>query len=121
MIATNERITVIADVANAHASGDETPDEVFHPETGELVATIGWVSTDAWRGYLEATPAAGWKRVGEGTNCGGWGDTPPGTSNEECEAQINVLAEEHGHVVVIPGGSSNVFSLPYDVLARVES
>lgn len=113
-------VTVIPDVTNARGAGDDVPETVEHPETGELVATIGWHSTDAWRGYYEATPVAGWVKVGEGCNCGSWDDTPPGTSNEECEAQINELAEKYGDIVVVLGSSSNVFSLPFDVLAREE-
>ena len=119
MIVNNDQITVIAEFANAHAAGEEHPGFITHPETGERIAEMRWVSTDAWRGYWDAVPADGWKKVGEGTNTGSWSDSPRGTSNDEVEAEINLLAEEHGQVVVIVGGSSNVFSMPYDVLARV--
>ena len=118
MIGTDERITVIPDVANAHYAGEDVPDTIEHPETGEVIANMRYVSTDAWRGYWEAVPADGWKTVGDGANTGNWEDSPPGTSNDEVEAHINKLADEHGRVVVIVGGTSNVFSLSYDVLAR---
>jgi hypothetical protein len=119
MIGTHEQgITVIADVANAHYAGEEVPETIEHPDTGEVVATMQYVSTDAWRGYWDAVPAEGWLKVGDGANCGSWEDTPPGTSDEETEVYIRGLAAEHGDVVVIVGGSSNVFSMTYDVLAR---
>jgi hypothetical protein len=111
-------ITVILEAAEAHWSGEDVPEIVTHPETGERVATMGYVSTDAWRGYWEATAADGWTKVGEGTNCGAWEDTPPGTSNDEVESEIDALQREHGEIVVVLGGSSNVFSQPYDVFAR---
>lgn len=113
-----DNVTVIADVVNARNEGEDVPETVTHPETGETVATISWHATDGWRGWYEATPADGWVKVGEGTNCGNWDDTPPGTSNAECEAQIEALAEQYGEVVLVLGSSSNVFSMPYDVLAR---
>jgi hypothetical protein len=111
-------VTVIADVANAHYAGDDVPETVEHPDTGETVAHIGYHSTDAWRGYYEAQAAPGWKVVDGGCNCGDWDDAPPGTSNAECEAQIRALAEEHGEIVVVICGGSNVFAVQYDVLAR---
>lgn len=114
-------VIVIPDVANAHYGGEDVPDTVEHPDTGETVAVIGYHRTDGWRGFYEAEPADGWRKVGEGCNCGGWDDTPPGTSNNECEAQIRELADEHGEVVVVVCGGSNVFALQYDVLARAES
>lgn len=111
-------VTVIAEAAEAHWSGEDVPEEVTHPDTGEVVATMGYVSTDAWRGYWEATAADGWRKVGEGTNCGSWDDAPTGTSNAEVEAKIARLQAEYGEIVVVLGGSSNVFSQPYDVFAR---
>lgn len=116
--AADTNIIVINDVAEAHYGGDETPEEVTHPETGEVIATIAWHSSDAWRGYNEATPVDGWVKVGEGCNCGSWEDTPPGTSDSECEAQIRELAEKHGEVYVVLCGGSNVMAMQYDVLAR---
>lgn len=113
-------VTVIADVANAHYAGDEVPEQVVHPETGETVARVGYHSTDAWRGYYEAEPVEGWVKVGGGCNCGDWGDTPPGRSNAECEAEIEALAARHGEVVVVLCGGSNVFAMQYDVLARAK-
>jgi hypothetical protein len=122
MIGSHEKgITVIADVANAHYAGEEVPETIEHPKTGEVIATMRYVSTDAWRGYWEAVPADGWQKVGEGSNCGSWDDAPPGTSDDEVEAKIRGLAKEYGDVVVIPGGSSNVFSMTFDVLARGEA
>lgn len=114
-------VTVIGDVAEAHYGGEDVPETVSHPETGEEIARVEYVQTDGWRGYYEAKPADGWRKVGEGVNCGSWSDTPPGTSNEECEAQIAALAEEYGDVVVVLGGGSNVFAMQYDVLARQEA
>jgi hypothetical protein len=111
-------VTVISEVADAHYGGEDVPDEVTHPETGEVVATTRYHSTDAWRGYWEVDPAEGWKKVGEGCNCGDWGDTPPGTSNAECEAQIRELVAEHGEVTVVLCGGSNLFALQFDCLAR---
>lgn len=111
-------ITVINEVAEAHYGGGDVPEFVTHPETGETVARMEWHSTDAWRGFYDAIPADGWKKVGEGANCGDWEDTPPGTSNDEVRQQIDKLAEQYGDVVVVLGGSSNVFSLTFDVLAR---
>lgn len=113
-----EGVTVIPDVVNAFYSSVDVPETVEHPETGETVATIAWHSTDAWRGYYEATPVDGWKKVGEGCNCGDWDDTPPGTSNAECEAEIRELVAEHGNVVLVLCGGSNVFAMQYDILAR---
>jgi hypothetical protein len=111
-------VTVIPDVANAHYAGEDVPDEVYHPETGEHVAHVGYHHTDGWRGYYEAEPVDGWRKVGEGVNCGSWDDTPPGTSDEECQRQVEELAEEYGEVVLVLCGGSNVFALQYDVLAR---
>lgn len=115
-----EGLTVIPDIANAYYSGEEIPEIVVHPDTEEEIGRVGYVHTDAWRGYNEVTPLEGWLKVGEGCNCGDWGDTPPGTSNDECEAQINELIAEYSEVVLILCGGSNVFAMQYDVLARKE-
>jgi hypothetical protein len=111
-------VTVIPDVANAHYGCEEVPEQVEHPDTGETIATIAWHSSDAWRGWYEATPVDGWEKVGEGCNCGSWDDTPPGTSDAECQAEIEKLAAEHGEVVLVLCGGSNVMAMQYDVLAR---
>lgn len=113
-----EGVTVIPDVANAHYGGEEVPEQVEHPETGEVIATIGYVRTDGWRGYLEATPVDGWQKVGDGCACGGWDDAPPGTSDREVYADLEKYAEEYGEIVVILCGGSNVFAMQFDVLAR---
>lgn len=114
-------MTVIADVPNAFYGEDDVPETVEHPDTGETVAHIGWHRTDAWRGYYEATAADGWTKIGDGCSCGSWGDAPSGTSDDEVEAQLRALAEEHGDIVVVLGGSSNLFSMPFDVFARAEA
>lgn len=111
-------VTIVADIADAHFSGEEVPETVEHPETGETIARIGWHRTDAWRGYHEATPADGWRVVGQGTSCGSWDDAPTGTSDAEVLEQLRRLADEHGEIVVVLCGTSNVFSLGFDVLAR---
>jgi hypothetical protein len=113
-----EGVTVVADVANAHFGGEDVPEVIEHPDTSEEIARISWHSTDAWRGYYEAEPLDGWAKVGDGCNCGDWDDAPPGTSNDECEAQLRELAEKHGEVVVVVCGGSNLFAMQYDVLAR---
>lgn len=116
-----EGMAVIYDVPNARAVDEDVPEQVYHPDTGELVANISWHSTDPWRGYYEATPADGWRKVDEGCSCGSWDDAPPGTSDREVEAQLRALTEQYGEIVVVLGSSSNLFSLPFDVLARAES
>lgn len=113
-----EGATVISDIADAHYGDGDMPDVIEHPDTGESIATVSYHKTDAWRGYWEADPVEGWRKVGSGCNCGDWGDTPPGTSNDECEAQISGLVDEFGDVVVLLCGGSNVFAMQYDVLAR---
>lgn len=114
-----ENVTVIAEVADAHYGGEDVPEAVTHPETGEVVGKPVYRSTDAWRGYWEIEPADGWEKIGGGVNCGYWDDTPPGTSTAECEAEIRALAADHEDVLVVLGGGSNVFAMQYDVLARV--
>ena len=49
-------VTIVADVANAHYGGEEVPEVVLHPETGEEIASIGYVALDGWR---EATGVYG--------------------------------------------------------------
>jgi hypothetical protein len=114
-------VLVASDAIDAHYNGEDAPEFVLHPETGEAIASVGWHSIDAWRGYFEAEPLPGWNKVGEGCNCGDWDDTPPGTSNSECEAQIRELADEYDEVIVVLCGGSNVFAMQYDVLARAET
>ena len=118
MATMHSGITVIPDVANAHYGCEDVPEEIFHPETGEKVATIAWHDSGGYRGWYEATPVEGWVKVGDGCNCGSWEDTPPGTSDAECQAEVEALAEKHGEVVLVLCGGSNVMAMQYDVLAR---
>ena len=111
-------VTVVSTVSDAHFGGEDVPDEVEHPETGEVIGRTRYHQTDGWRGYWVVDAADGWKKVGEGCNCGDWDDTPPGTSNAECEAQVRALADEHGEVVVVTCGGSNLFAMQYDVFSR---
>lgn len=113
-----DNVAVITSVIDARNEGEDVPDVVQHPYTNEDVATIDWHDSGGYRGWYEATPVQGWKKVGDGSNCGDWGDTPPGTSNAECEAQIEELAKQYEDIVVVLGGGSNVFCVQYDVLAR---
>jgi len=114
-------VTVVNDVAEAHYGGSEdVPERVSHPDTGEVIATVAWESSGGYRGWYTATPVDGWVKVGEGCNCGSWDDAPPGTSDEECAAEVEALAAEHGEVVLVLCGGSNVFAMQYDVLARAQ-
>jgi predicted SpoU family rRNA methylase len=113
-----EGITICTTVSDAHYGGEEVPDVVLHPETEEEMAKTVYKRTDAWRGYWEVEPLAGWKKVGEGTACGGWNDAPSGTSNREVEAKLKELVKEHREIVMVTCGGSNVFAMQYDVLAR---
>jgi hypothetical protein len=117
----NANVTVVSNVLDAHFSGEDMPEIVYHPETGEEIGRTTYVRTDAWRGYWEVIASDGWVKVGEGANCGSWEDTPTGTSNAEVEAKIEALAEKHGEVIVVLAGTSNVFSVGYDVFARDEA
>jgi hypothetical protein len=106
-------------VAEAEFGEGETPEFIFDPEdTNKPVARVVYKHTDAWRGHYDTEPLEGWKRVGEGSNCGDWEDAPPGTSNAEVEEYVNKLEAEHGTVLVIALPTSNVFAMAFDVLAR---
>jgi hypothetical protein len=106
-------------VLDARQSDDEEmPEYIYDPDSGEEVARVVYRSTDAWRGYYDTEPTDGWVKVGDGTNCGSWGDTPPGTSNEECEAHVDALEAEHGEILLVIMPTSNVFAMGYDVYAR---
>jgi hypothetical protein len=110
-------------VAEAEFGGDETPipEFIFDPEdASKPVAKVVYKHTDAWRGHYDTEPLDGWKRVGEGANCGDWEDAPPGTSNREVEEYVAKLEAEHETVLVIALPTSNVFSTAFDVLARDE-
>jgi hypothetical protein len=97
---------------------EEMPEYIYDPDTGVEVARVVYRSTDAWRGHYDTEPLDGWVKVGEGTNCGSWDDTPPGTSNEENEAKVDALEREHGEILLVLLPTSNVFALGYDVYAR---
>lgn len=111
-------ITVISTVADAHYGGGEVPDMVTHPKTGEEIGKTEYKRLDGWRGYWEVRAMPGWRNVGGGCHCGDSPDVPSGTSTKECEAEVSGLAKEHGEVVVVLCGGSNVCALQYDVLAR---
>ncbi len=115
-----EGVTVIPDVAEAHYGGGDVPDVVVHPETDEPIGKPSYKRTDAWRGYWEVQAMPGWKKVGEGCHCGSYPDAPSGTSTRECEAELRELVEEHGEIVLVLCGGSNVFAMQYDVFARDE-
>lgn len=109
-------------VLDARNEDGETPTVIYDPETGDPLACVFWRSSDGWRGHYdtEPIPDSGWKKVGEGTNCGSWEDTPPGTSNDECQAYVEELEAEHGTVLLVALPTSNVFAIGFDVYAREE-
>jgi len=113
-------VTVISDVASAHYNGGHVPTYV-RDATGERIARTRYVHTDAWRGYWTVEPVKchHWRKVGDGCNCGTWEDAPPGTSDAECQEHLAELVAEYGEVVVVLCGGSNLFAMPYDVLAKV--
>lgn len=112
-------VTVCTDVSDAHFSGEEVPDVVCHPQTGEEMCTTRYVSLDGWgRGYWTVDPLPGWQKVGEGCNVGDWDDAPPGMSDTESKNAINQMGEKYGEVVLVTCGGSNLFAMQYDVLAR---
>ena len=113
-----EGVTVVADVANAHYGGGDVPDEVCHPDTGEVMGKTRYKRLDGWRGYWEVDAMPGWRKVGDGCHCGSYSDAPHGTSTAECEAELRELAKKYGEIVLVLCGGSNVFAMQYDVLAR---
>ena len=97
------------------------PEFIYDPEDeSKEIARVFWRSTDGWRGHYDTEPldGAGWRHVGDGANCGDWGDTPPGTSNAEVEEYVAKLEAEHGTILVIGLPTSNVFSTAFDVYAK---
>lgn len=100
-------------------SGDDMPETIYDPFTGEPGFSVAWHSTDAWRGYYETIPLVeGWEKVDEGAVCGEWDDVPPGTRSSDVEAKLNALAETDDILVII-APTSNVFSMGYDAYRRV--
>ena len=107
-------------IIEAHGSGEDVPETVNDPITGEPAFQVVYVNTDAWRGYYETKPLDGcqWKHI-EGNWVGGeWDDLPDENRSSVVEARINKMAEERDLLIVI-AGSSNVFSTPYDLYERV--
>lgn len=96
--------------------GRDIPDGFYAKST--LMAKRKYVATDGWRGYNTITAQPGFKHVGEGTNCGGWDDTPAGTNETEVERDIKALEAIHGDIWIIWTPTSNVFASGYDALAR---
>ena len=87
---------------------------------------LKWISTDAWRGYYDATATkkSGWIKAGSNWLTGNWGDAPSGHSSGEVETTLEEM-EKQAHlegkemaVIYLP--TSNVFSTAYDVFLRVK-
>lgn len=97
-------------------TGTDVPDAFYAKST--LIGTRKYIATSEWRGYNTVIPQLGFRHAGEGTNCGGWDDTPSGTNESEVERDINALEAIHGDVWVIWTPTSNVFATSYDVLIR---
>lgn len=99
--------------------GRDIPDGFYEPgRPSILMATRKYIATDGWRGYNTMTAEPGFKHIGEGTNCGGWSDTPAGTNETEVERDIKALEAKHGDVFIIWTPTSNVFATGYDALTR---
>ena len=111
-------LTTITDVIEAANEGDEIPEFLADPETGEDAFQVTYVSTDAWRGFYNSQPVnGGWVKVDEGWMTGDWGDAPAGHSSSEVKEKLDAMAAERDTVVVfLP--TSNVFSTGYDVYQR---
>ena len=103
-------------IAEAHGAGDEVPETINDPITGEPAFKVVYEHTDAWRGYYETKPLDGcrWKHI-EGNWVGGtWEDCPEENRSDLVQARIDKMAETRTLFIVI-AGSSNVFSTPYDL------
>ena len=96
--------------------GREIPDGFYNKSV--LMAKRKYIATDGWRGYNTVTPEQGFIKVGEGTNCGGWDDTPAGTGEDEVLAELKGLEAKHGDIWVIWTPTSNVFATGWDAVAR---
>jgi len=100
---------------------EELPETILDPETQRPVLTLGYIRTDAWRGYYEPTPldGSGWR---EDREAGGWmtgdyDDAPERARSSNVKARLEALAEERD-VLAVFTPSSNVFSTIVSVFVR---
>jgi hypothetical protein len=115
-------LIINTEAINAANAGEDTPEVV--EVNGIPAVRIGWHSTDAWRGYYEATPidGSGWEPVTDGWMTGEWDDAPAEARGSNVEAKLTAMAEDlerEGYdllAVFMP--TSNVFSTAYDAFKR---
>lgn len=101
--------------------GEELPEAILDPETQRPALTLGYVRTDAWRGYYEPSPikGSGWR---EDREAGGWmtgdyDDAPEHARSSNVKARLEALAETRD-VLAVFTPSSNVFSTIVSVFVR---
>lgn len=106
----------------AASSGDDFPEMLDDPITGEPAFRVSYVRTDAWRGYHETSPldGSGWMKVDGGWVTGDWPDAPAEAQESNVKAKLDALAEDQD-VVVVFAPTSNVFSTVYDVYVHGEA
>lgn len=101
--------------------GDDVPDTLPDPESGEPAFAVGWHNVDAWRGHYDVTPldGAAWSTpILESWVTGDWSDAPAGHSASEMKEQVDALELEHGDVCIVLVPTSNVFSTAVTVFAK---
>jgi hypothetical protein len=102
---------------NAINKGEEIPKKIDD-------FRIKYVSTDAWRGYYEATPIKGteWKEVKSSWVTGEWEDAPKECRGSDVQSTLEKTREKveklGGQIRVIFLPTSNVFSTAYQVFVR---
>jgi hypothetical protein len=108
-----------ATLIEALNEGEDTPETIADPFTGEPAFRVGYEHSDGWRGRHTTEPIVeGWEKVGHETMCGEWADAPPGTRSSEVEARLDAMAEDDD-ILVIACPTSNVFAMGADVYRRM--